>query len=376
MILVDDQPEPGGSLLGAREALDGEPALDWVAGVAERLAAAPEVRVLPRSTAIGYYDANLRGGRRAPHRPPRRRRSRGRGAPAPVARPRRAGGAGHRRARAPAGVRRQRPPGRDAGRGGADLRQPLGGAPGDAAVVFTTNDSAYPAALDLQAAGVAVVRIVDARAGASGPWAQRVRAAGIDVHAGGAVAGTTGERRIAAVDVVAMTESGAVDGAPERIPCDLLAVSGGWSPAVHLFSQSRGRLRYDRGAGLLRAGRRGAGPAQRRRVRGHLRARGLPGRGRRRGRRGGAAGRASAPPERRASRSSPTRCPSSRRGRCGSSRPRATATAPGAATTSTCSATRPSPTCGAPPARACARPSTSSATRRSAPPPTRARPRT
>ena len=30
----------------------------------------------------------------------------------------------------------------------------------------------------------------------------------------------------------------------ERIPCDLLLVSGGWNPAVHLFSQARGKLRY------------------------------------------------------------------------------------------------------------------------------------
>ena len=126
-------------------------------------------------------------------------------------------------------------------------------------------------------------------------------------------------------------------------------------------------------AGLLRAGRRGAGPAQRRRVRGHLRARGLPGRGRRRGRRGGAAGglrgrRGAARPARRRRRARAAAAGAVARPARG--RP---ATAPGAATSSTSSATPPSPTCGARPARACARPSTSSATRRSAPAPTRAR---
>ena len=34
-----------------------------------------------------------------------------------------------------------------------------------------------------------------------------------------------------------------VDG--QTVHCDLLAVSGGWNPCVHLFSQSRGTLRYD-----------------------------------------------------------------------------------------------------------------------------------
>ncbi len=31
----------------------------------------------------------------------------------------------------------------------------------------------------------------------------------------------------------------------ERLDCDLLLMSGGWTPSVHLFSQSRGRLRFD-----------------------------------------------------------------------------------------------------------------------------------
>jgi sarcosine oxidase subunit alpha len=34
-------------------------------------------------------------------------------------------------------------------------------------------------------------------------------------------------------------------GAKTKIACDLLAVSGGWNPAVHLFAQAQGRLQYD-----------------------------------------------------------------------------------------------------------------------------------
>lgn len=52
VILADDQPEPGGSLLGTAEHLD------WVAGTAALLDAAPEVRVLRRTTVFGYYDDN------------------------------------------------------------------------------------------------------------------------------------------------------------------------------------------------------------------------------------------------------------------------------------------------------------------------------
>ena len=34
-------------------------------------------------------------------------------------------------------------------------------------------------------------------------------------------------------------------GEPLDVGCDLLAVSGGWSPAVHLHCQRQGRVRWD-----------------------------------------------------------------------------------------------------------------------------------
>ncbi len=88
-------------------------------------------------------------------------------------------------------------------------------------VVFTTNDSAYDAASELAEAGAEIVRIVDAREG----------------HG---VIGTDGDTHITAAHVAPL---GSMEG--ERVECDLLLVSGGWNPAVHLFSQARGALRYD-----------------------------------------------------------------------------------------------------------------------------------
>ena len=56
VILVDEQPEAGGDLLGARETLDGAPAGTWLAGAIAELRGYPEVRVLTRTTAFGAYD--------------------------------------------------------------------------------------------------------------------------------------------------------------------------------------------------------------------------------------------------------------------------------------------------------------------------------
>ncbi len=53
--------------------------------------------------------------------------------------------------------------------------------PGDRAVVFTNNDSAYQAALDLKSAGAEVVAVVDCRPDSASELANTVRSAGIQV---------------------------------------------------------------------------------------------------------------------------------------------------------------------------------------------------
>ena len=114
--------------------------------------------------------------------------------------------------------------------------------PGSRAVVFTNNDSAYAAALALHGAGVAIAAIVDPRSGAAleGAWPLAAREAGLPIVAKCAVIGAHGTRRVTAVDVAPLA-----GGHIRQIECDLVALSGGWNPAVHLHSQARGKLRYD-----------------------------------------------------------------------------------------------------------------------------------
>lgn len=115
-----------------------------------------------------------------------------------------------------------------------------GALPGRHAVVFTTNDSAYSAALDLKTAGVDIAAIVDTRP-EPGEWAQRARQAGIEVLTGHAVTGTEGDPRLTAVTVAPYGDSAG----QREFAADLLLVSGGWNPVAHLFSQAGGKLRHD-----------------------------------------------------------------------------------------------------------------------------------
>ncbi|QOV34422.1 sarcosine oxidase subunit alpha family protein [Streptomyces ferrugineus] len=240
VILVDDQPEPGGSLLsGARRDLD------WVADVRAALDAAPEVVVLQRTTAFGSYDDNyvLALQRRTDHL--------GSAAPEGVSRQR----LWHIRARQVilATGAHERPlvfAGND--RPGVMLAGAVrtylnryAVAPGSRAVVSTTNDSAYDTVADLHAAGIDIAAVVDARPELSQRAAEVAVATGVRVLTGSAVVDTAGDRRVSGVTVQGIDESGRLTGAPRSFDCDLLAVSGGWSPVVHLHSQRQGRLRWD-----------------------------------------------------------------------------------------------------------------------------------
>ncbi len=112
--------------------------------------------------------------------------------------------------------------------------------PGKSVVVFTTCDSAWRAAMDLKAAG-AHVTIVDGRSRVHAALAADAVAMGIAVIPDAVVTGTSGGSRISAAKVASR------GGAEQTINCDALLMSGGWTPAVHLFSQSRGQLRFDEG---------------------------------------------------------------------------------------------------------------------------------
>jgi sarcosine oxidase subunit alpha len=241
VVLCDENPVFGGSLLGAAATIDGSGAAKWIEETAAELAAHPEVTLLSRTTAFGCYDGNLVGliERVTDHLP---------APPEPMPRQRLwklranaivlAAGAHER----PIAYANNDLPGTMLAGAIRTYVERYAVRPGTRAVVFANNDGAYATALALQRAGVVVAAIVDPRAGPGldGALPRAARSAGLPIVAKSAIVGAHGAARIAAVDISPLAGRSI-----RRIECDLVALSGGWNPAVHLHSQARGKLRYD-----------------------------------------------------------------------------------------------------------------------------------
>lgn len=242
VILVDETAGFGGALKRERRILDGRPALDWVKATVAALEAMPDVILLPRTTAFGYYDHNLIAliERVADHVPvpplhtPRQRLW--------LVRTRQvvfATGAIER----PLVFADNDRPGVMLASAARTYVNQYAVRPGRRAIIFTNNDDAYRTAVDLHDAGVVVAAIVDARPASDAPLAARARDAGIAILAGHQVTGIHGRATVSGVEVALVGDAGS--GALRRIDCDLIAVSGGWTPTVHLHSQSGGKLTWD-----------------------------------------------------------------------------------------------------------------------------------
>ena len=210
VVIAEQDPELGGALLGRTgDTMAGAPATDWVTTATAELVAQPETRVLTRSTVTGIYDqGSAIIAQRLVAGP-----TEGRIWHVRANRIVLATGAIER----PIVFRDNDRPGIMLAGAARTYLARYGVRVGSRAVVFATNDDALAAAQALAAADVEIARVADARTGA--------RVTGTEADADG---------RLAAVFV---------DGA--RIAADLLLVSGGWNPTVHLWTHTRGTVRFD-----------------------------------------------------------------------------------------------------------------------------------
>ncbi len=248
VILADEQSEFGGSLLSEDDVtIGGEAGAGWVAEVVAELASMASVTLLPRTCVNGYYDHNYLTAveRVTDHlgavipNVPRQRFWKIRARQVVIAT-----GTIER----PLVFRDNDLPGimlSSAARGYATRYGVLAGRK---PLIVTGHDDGYRTALAYAERGAQVSAVVDLRPEPKGRLVEETRKRGIDILAGRTIVGAFGGRRVEGVDIAEMNTNGtALTSAVRRIGCDLVAMCGGFNPTVHLFSQSRGKLRWDEG---------------------------------------------------------------------------------------------------------------------------------
>ncbi len=116
---------------------------------------------------------------------------------------------------------------------------------GEKIVLFTNNDTAYETALSLNDKGIKVEAIIDIRNENDSELIKSVKNLNIKIFNNHTIVDTEGYKRINKVSIMELSKDGtSVVGKKIDINCDCLGMSGGWTPAVHLFTQSGGKLKF------------------------------------------------------------------------------------------------------------------------------------
>ena len=234
VVLAEEDSALGGRLLGDQRTIDGMSSAEWAAKMAAELEAEPDVRILRRTAVFGVYDGGTYGAlervsdhlAEPHHHAPRQRLWR------IVA----------KRAVLAAGAierplvfgNNDRPGIMLAGAVRTYLNR-FGVASGSNAIVFVNNDDAASTVSELAAAGVSVSALVDPRPVMSPVVESLAKKTGIRVISGGSVERALGSKSVSGAEIRLQ------DGSLLTLPCDLIAMSGGWNPSVHLTTHLNGR---------------------------------------------------------------------------------------------------------------------------------------
>lgn len=242
VLLADEQAEAGGALLYSGELIDDKPAMQWVADVLAQLHEHSRVTILNRATVNGYHDHNFltiserctdHSSDRAPAGYVRQRLHKIRAASVVLAT------GAHER---PLVFSNNDRPGCMIASSVSHYIRRFAVVPGQKLVLMTCNDGAYQAAFDWADADREVIAIIDSRPSPDGAATDQARERGIRIVTGAAVIEATGRKRVNGALVAPISpDASNVTGLARHFDCDTIAMSGGWSPVVHLASHTGSR---------------------------------------------------------------------------------------------------------------------------------------
>ena len=113
-------------------------------------------------------------------------------------------------------------------------------------VFFTNNDSAYESAISLLKKGIGVKAVIDIRENSESSIVKEAKNLGIKIYWSHTVVDTHGYKKLKKISVMELSKDGQSFATSNKtiLDCDCLGMAGGWTPAVHLFTQSGGKLKF------------------------------------------------------------------------------------------------------------------------------------
>ena len=243
VILAEDKPRFGGTLLTDDVSIDNLSGKDWAEKIITELKSMPNVTVKNRSQVFGYYDHNMlvMFERVSDHLEkkskftPRQRLWYIRAKETILST-----GSIER----PIVFGNNDTPGIFLSAAAKEYMKVYGVLVGKKPLIFTNNDSAYETALEFKKNNVEPI-ILDTREEHSSELIDEAKSKGIDIRFSHGVIVANGYKKVKSAKIGKLNKDKNSFEKIETVDCDCICVSGFWTPSVHLASQSGNKLKYE-----------------------------------------------------------------------------------------------------------------------------------
>jgi sarcosine oxidase subunit alpha len=111
-------------------------------------------------------------------------------------------------------------------------------------IIFTNNDTAYETAIEFKNKGIDSI-VVDTREASNAGIVNEAKKLGIEIKFSHAIANTSGYKKVSSATIGKLNKTKDGFESLSELKCDCICVSGNWTPTVHLASQSGNKLKYD-----------------------------------------------------------------------------------------------------------------------------------
>ena len=243
VILAEDKPRFGGSLLTSEVSIGNQSGQEWVKNIISELKSMPNVTVKNRSQVFGYYDHNMlvMSERISDHLPktnkytPKQRLWYIRAKEVLIS-----SGSIER----PLVFGNNDTPGVMLSSAAKEYLKIYGVLAGKKPLVFTNNDSGYETAIEFKKNGIDPV-ILDTRKDPSSEIVNEAKSLNIDIKFSYVVVAAKGYKKVKSADIAKISDDKKQLSQIENINCDCICVSGFWTPTIHLASQSGNKTKFN-----------------------------------------------------------------------------------------------------------------------------------